>query len=128
MKRLTCIILVLGIMLILTSCKENDAAVSDKISGRTYVWEKEGFGGDFTITLNKDGTYEYYEGVLSSYIGSGDWSVKDGVLTLTEKSGYDFVFRFKVKDGELVFVSEGSSQFMYVTVEDGDVFRYKTGE
>ena len=52
----------------------------------------------------------------------GEWKIEDGVLTLTENSGYDLVFRFSVKDGELVYIKEGSSEFMYVTVGDGDRF------
>ena len=91
-------------------------------AGKTYVWEKEGFGGDFTITLDEDGKYTYYVGYLSSYIGMGKWKVEDGVLTMTENTGYDLVFRFSVKDGELVYIKEGSSEFMYVTVGDGDRF------
>ena len=34
----------------------------------SYRYEKEGFGGDFVITLKADGTYTFYEGYLSSYI------------------------------------------------------------
>ena len=34
---------------------------------RVLVLEKEGFGGDFTLTLNPDGSYTFYEGTLSSY-------------------------------------------------------------
>ncbi len=91
-------------------------------SGRIFVWEKEGFGGDFTIQLNDDGTYMYYEGSLSSYIGMGKWSLQDGVVTLYETSGYANVFRFAMSGEDLVFVADGSSEFMYVTVEDGDRF------
>ncbi len=93
-----------------------------EIGRNTYVWEKEGFGGDFTITLQNDGTYSYYAGMLSSYIGSGKWTVNDGILTMTETTGYDRTFRFSVKDDALVFISEGSDKFMYVTVENGDRF------
>ena len=61
------------------------------VAGKTFVWEKEGAGGDFTITLNEDGTYEYYVGFLSSYIGSGNWTVEGSELTMTEKTGFDWV-------------------------------------
>ncbi len=99
---------------------ESEPSYND--AGKTYVWEKEGFGGDFTITLDEDGKYTYYVGYLSSYIGMGEWKIEDGVLTLTENSGYDLTFRFRVGDGELVYIKEGSSEFMHVTVEDGDRF------
>ncbi len=90
--------------------------------GEKFVWEKEGAGGDFTITLNEDGTYQYYEGHYSSYIGIGTWTVEDGILTLKEASRYDSIFHFSIEDGALIFVAEGSSEFLYVTVEDGDRF------
>ena len=80
---------------------------NDKIGGRVYVWEKEGAGGDFTIVLLNDGTYSYYAGPVSSYIGMGKWTVEDGILTMNEIS-YGFMFRFSVKNDELVFISEGS--------------------
>ena len=89
---------------------------------RVFVWEKEGFGSDFTIRLNDDGTYMYYAGALSSYIGSGRWSLQEGTVILSETSGYDNVFRFAAVGNDLVFIKEGSSEFMYVTVEDGDRF------
>ena len=96
--------------------------MNDGIGEKRYVWEKEGCGGDFTISIFEDGTYEYYEGYLSSYIGSGTWDITDGILTLQENSGYDFIFRFSIVDGNLVFISEGSSRFIYTDVENGDLF------
>ena len=98
---------------------------NDKIGGRVYVWEKEGAGGDFTIVLLNDGTYSYYAGPVSSYIGMGKWTVEDGILTMKEISS-GFMFRFSVKNDELVFISEGSNSFSYVNVEDGDRFLVKS--
>ena len=101
-----------------------DMESNDEIGGRSYVWEKEGAGGDFTIVLLNDGTYSYYAGPLSSYIGMGKWTVEDGILTMSEIS-YGYVFRFSVRNDELVFISEGSNSFTYVNVEDGDRFIVK---
>ena len=101
---------------------KQDALRTQMVGGNTYVWEKEGFGGDFPITRNEDGTYEYYVGFLSSYIGSGNWTVEGSELTMTETTGFDCVYLFTVEDDTLVLVSEGSSEFTYVTVEDGDRF------
>ena len=94
----------------------------DLISGNSYVWEKEGFGGEFIIKINKDRTFEYYEGFLSSYIGFGVWTIKNDTLILTEKSEHRKTFYFQIKHGELIYVAEGSSNFMHVTVEDRDKF------
>ena len=120
MKRVF-IVLLTVMALLLSACSGQD--ISAAVSGKTFTWEKEGFGGDFTITRNEDGSYRYYEGFLSSYIGSGDWSVKNDMVVMTEKGGYDTVFRFSVKDGDLIYRSDGSDRFIYTAVEDGDRFR-----
>ena len=91
------------------------------IGGNSYVWEKEGFGSNFVITLVKDGTFSFYEGMWSSYIGLGNWTVKDGILTLTEKNNKR-TYRFSAAAGALVFIGEGSDRFVYVSVMDGDKF------
>ena len=91
------------------------------ISG-VYYWERDGFGGKFTITINRNGSFSYFEGALSSYIGFGEWDCQDGILTLTESGDSGRVFRFSVEERELVFLSEGSSSFIYVNVGDGDRF------
>ena len=119
------LLILLPIIVILCACRGGnggDSEMNAEISGKTFVWEKPGFGGDFTITLQKNGKYEYYVGFLSSYIGMGTWNEENGIVTLTETSGYDNLFRFAVKEGGLSFIAEGSSKFMYVTVEDGDMF------
>ena len=121
MKRIILCILAFG-MLAAVACKKTESDPKPAVAAGTYVWEKEGFGGDFTITLREDGTYEYYEGFLSSYIGTGTWTVEDGVLILTEQGGYDFVYRFTVQDGALVYRTAGSSAFIYVKAADGDRF------
>lgn len=124
MRRFVLIIVAVLTLAIMTSCKTGGTSPEPELGGKTYVWEKEGFPDEFTITLEKDGTYQYYEGAFSSYIGSGKWTFEDGIVTLTEDeiNGYDSVFRFAAKDGALVYISEGSDKFTYVTVEDGDKF------
>ena len=99
-----------------TSSSAEEAAV--------YVYEKEGFGGNFTIALDPDGTFQYYEGYLSSHMGLGTWAVEGDILTLREdeESGYGFVNRFTVTPEGLVFQAEDSDNFLYVEVDDGDRF------
>ena len=122
MKRILALILAFGMILTMASCAKKNSVTEADIAGKTFVWEKEGSGGDFTITINSDGTYEYYEGYYSSYIGAGNWELDNGILTMTESSGYDFVFRFSVDNGTLRYIADGSDQFLYVRVEDGDRF------
>lgn len=106
---------------LLESCNVKDGEISDmsQISGKTYKWEKPGFGSDFTLTLNEDGTYQYYAGALSSYIGIGNWTLENGVVKLNDN---ETVFQFKIEDDGLTFLSEGSGAFMHVDVKDGDRF------
>lgn len=106
-----------------------DAPFYDQLSelpGAVYVWEKEGFGSPFYITLNSDGTFQYYVGAFSSHIGMGRWHKDDTVLTLTEdekQTGYGATFTFEIQDDNLIFVQKKSAAFGGVTVEDGDKFK-----
>ena len=126
MKRLFAFLLLLAAAACLVSCgKKGDDAVPESITGKTYVWEKEGFGGDFSISLLEDGTYQYYEGYLSSYVGLGKWPLEEGVLTLKDETVYDLTFRFRIEEDRLIYIADGSSRFMHAKVEDGDAFLYR---
>ena len=98
----------------------------DTIGGKVYTYEKSGVLGNFTIAFFEDGTFHYTEGMASSYHSSGKWTEKGNILTLTDDDeiGYKLVNRFR-KDGDtLYFIAEGSSNFLYVTVQDGERFTY----
>ena len=84
MKKLIALILSLIFVLALAGCGASVQG-SNALDG-IYVYEKEGFGGEFTITLNKDGTFEYYEGGLSSFLGHGTWTLEDGLLCMAEEN------------------------------------------
>lgn len=89
----------------------------------TYVYEGEGFGGDFTITLNADGTYTFYEGPLSSYKGMGTWNTAyDGVYMDEDESGFELHFTFRVEEDALVYLAWGSDAFPCVELPDGGRF------
>lgn len=94
------------------------------LAGRVYQYEKDGFGGDFTIRLEADGSFWYYEGSLSSYIGVGSWALEDGVLTLRDDDqiGFPLVNRFEAAEDALIFREEGSRNFIYIKVQDGERF------
>ena len=102
------------------------------VSEMTYVRDAGGFGGDFTVTLNQDGTFSYYAGYLSSYIGRGTWTQEDGVICLADEvlkgsAGMQYYY-FTVEDGNLIFRAEGSAAFMYVDVKDGERFTRRADE
>lgn len=91
------------------------------LSGKVFVYEKEGFGGNFTISLQDDGTFSYYEGLLSSHLGWGTWTMEGDTLTLREDT-FSRVFRFRIQDGSLYYIKKSSSPFTYVQLEDGARF------
>lgn len=99
------------------------------IPGKAFVYEDEGILGSFTITLYEDKTFTYYEGMASSYIGVGYWEQDGDTITLTDdvNGGYGLVNHFKLDGETLIFVENGSDNFVYVKVEDGEKFNC-TGE
>ena len=108
-------ILILALFL---GCTAGNVPVSDRL----YTWEHDGFGGDFTITLYADGTFSYYEGMLSSYIGAGTWTEENRIITLKDNTGLVLVNHFRFDDGDLIFMEENSDNFLYVDVRNGDRF------
>ena len=102
------------------------------VSEMTYVRDAGGFGGDFAVTLNQDGTFSYYAGLLSSYIGMGTWTQEDGVVCLADEGLKDSAgirrHYFTLEDGDLIFRAEGSAAFMYLDVEDGERFSRRADE
>ena len=122
MKKHAAFGLALALILPMVGCGRSVQA--GDVAGKTYVYEKDGFGGEFTVTINEDGSFQYYEGFLSSYIGAGTWQLEGDILSLSddEEMGYEFVNHFQVDDGVLVFQEEDSSNFLYVKLSDGERF------
>ena len=122
MKRRSFSALLLLLVLLATGCSSQPAAVTaDDLADQVYLYEKEGFGGNFTITLNSDGSMRCSEGGLSSYFGPGTWELGGDTVTLTTDDG-KFVNHFTVEDGALVYQAKDSTNFMYLTVSDGEKF------
>ena len=132
MKKILAIISALAIAFGVIGCSSRPTMTKDDIVDKIYVYEKEGCGSNFTIEIKADGTFSYYEGMLSSHIGMGEWSYSDGILTLKEKTAR-FVnaermesvvvtFNFSVEKDTLIFIKNGADNFRYVTVKDGEKF------
>ena len=71
-----------------------------------------------SIRLFEGGTYEFYEGFLSSYMGGGDWFMEGSRLYMSERNGMYLFNTFIPIEGALVFVEEESDNFPYVRVPD----------
>ena len=114
--------LLLLLVLLAAGCSGQPAAVTaDDLADQVYFYEKEGFGGNFAITLNSDGSMRWSEGALSSYFGPGTWELDGDTVTLTTDDG-KFVNHFTVEDGALVYQAKDSTNFMYLTVSDCEKF------
>ena len=136
MKKVLAIVLVLTIAFGVMGCFNQKEMTKDDIVDKIYVYEKDGCGSDFTIEIKADGTFTYYEGMLSSHIGGGEWSYSDGMLTLYEKtSRFNDAYKleevmnsysFSAEKDTLIFVDkgleDGSDNFRYVKVKDGEKF------
>lgn len=79
---------------------------------------------DFSITFDSDGTYTWSETPFSSYLGTGTYYIENGTLTMKDSAstGTERVNVFKVYDGNLTFVLDGSDNFNIVKLDDGEDF------
>lgn len=120
MKKSLSLLLSLLLILLLCGCR----AASDNretVAGNTYKYTKPGLGGDFTITLNSDGTFVYTEGSLSSYFGAGSYSVDGSTLILVD-GDTQITNRFNIEEDRITWTEEGSDNFTYIKASDGDTF------
>ena len=119
-KYIAILLLAATMLLLLCACNPSHADFVNK----TYIYENFGVGGAFTITINDDGTFKYSEGSETTYVANGTWTYKKGILTLDDQMGEEFnlINQFKVEDGALVFIAEGSSNFISIKVTDGERF------
>lgn len=94
----------------------------NEFADKTYVSENhEGF----TIVIRDNGRFFYQAAWYASYMGDGKWLLDGDTLVLEddcEPAGYPLLNRFKVVGDTLVFQEEGSGNFMYVKLDDGDIF------
>ncbi len=125
MKKLFISIFTLFLALLTVSCAKNEIPDPAEFTENTYVYEKKGAGGQFSITIKSDGTFLYYEGLDSDYIAIGEWTLEGNKIRLadSEKDGHPFVNYFEFEDGKLIFVKKNSTGFLHVDVENGDKFR-----
>ena len=113
------IIVTIVLVVIIAGITIKNVKSNDDVANKIYTYTEEGFGGDFTITIRDDGTASFYEGYLSSYIGEGTWKIENGMLYLNDST---FKNIFKVHDNDLEFIEEGSMNFPYVKVKNGEKF------
>lgn len=96
----------------------------------TYVRENQNDIMPFSITLNEDGRYQYFECGISSHIGMGGYTFKDNIVTLVDgnipgvNGSLTCTYKFRFEDGKLIFLAEESDDFMYIKLPDGAEFKW----
>ena len=110
--------------------KPNSSKTADSsaLAGKKFVYEKEGFGGDCYIDFKEDGMFLYSPGYLSSYLGGGTWEISGNKVILTQENdgmSEKRVNCFRIVRNELIFIEEGSDNFIGTIVKDSEKFYVK---
>lgn len=126
-KATVCLLSVMLAVVLLVSCCGRELYTVENISG-SYSRENTNGFDHFTITLNENGTYSYFETMISSHLGMGGYTLEDGVVTLTDSQipglygSLTRTYRFRCEDGKLIFLADESDNFMYIKLPDGAEF------
>ncbi len=119
-KRIIAFIALLSILtLAFAACAKGD----NDFAGKTYMYSK--YIGDvaFIINIKEDNTFSY----LSDFEGNfsdGTWKYDGEILTLTEIVDEEttIINKFRIEDGNLVFIAEGSDNFPMILIFDNQKF------
>ncbi len=125
MKKFCALLLLISLLVFITAC--SGPVRREDLYDKTFQYEGEGAGSDFCIALHADGTVSYYEGIYSSHLGMGSWTLEGEILTITEEpeTGFSSENLFRVEHDCLIFMEEGSTNFLYIQVSDGERFFLK---
>lgn len=127
MKKVTACVLVLLSVVLLASCRQQERYTIETVSG-SYARKNDNGFDSFSITLNEDGTYFYYETMISSHLGIGEYTLADGIVTLIDDQiptlygSRTYTYKFQCKGDKLVFLASESDNFLYVNLPDGAQF------
>ncbi len=99
----------------------SDPVMADtEVTCTVYEYENYAFGTECTFRLYTDGTYIFYESMLSSYLEMGVWQLENDTLVLIA-DGTQVQKRFTL-DGDR-FVFESSDEvFSFADIQPGDLF------
>ena len=101
------------------------SAERSAIANNTFVYEKEGAGGDCNIKFNEDGTFLFSPGYLSSYLGGGTWKISGKRVILTQENdglSGKRINCFRIAGNDLIYIEEDSDNFYGITVKNGEKF------
>ncbi len=126
-KILATLLLASMLLFALASCASKNVDYDYTFADKTYIYEKEGIGGSFVISIKSDGTFTYTEGPDSGYEAHGVWTYVNGTLSLIDDihgSDMSISNNFFFVDGNLWYITQDSTGFSQVNVEEGDLFVY----
>ena len=123
MEKLTAFIMCISLALLISACGKN-SETSLKPGIYTLQNAEKNVPGDFTITVYDDGTFQYYETPVSSYIGMGHYSIEKNVITLKEDEAgcTGDINCYQISDGNLLFIDNTSDNYRFVPLKDGALF------
>ncbi|MBE6864429.1 MAG: hypothetical protein E7495_07725 [Ruminococcus flavefaciens] len=98
----------------------DDSVEPVSIAGKIFAYEKEGAGGYCTLSFNENGRFLYSPGKLSSYMDGGDWKIDGDTVSLIGMENKTIYL--KITDDTLVYIAEGSDEFPYMDIKDGEKF------
>ena len=98
----------------------DDSVEPVSIAGKIFAYEKEGVGGYCTLSFNENGRFLYSPGKLSSYMDGGDWKIDGDTVSLIGMENKTIYL--KITDDTLVYIAEGSDEFPYMDIKDGEKF------
>jgi len=115
MKKILLIILCL-LTIFLSGCSK------PTLSKGVYIFEESSELMKPTLTINEDYKFSLIFSGVSSYIGLGNYEVKDNYLYLNTEDG-KFIYVFEVKKDELIFNADNSSTALWFSdIKDGSKF------
>lgn len=109
--------------LALTACggRKSGGAVDTDFYGK-YVYSGSDAVHQSVLVLSENDSFTFTFSMLSSYVGYGQYTVKDDVLTLQTDDG-QYHYTFKMVDGTLVFdAAHSSKETWFGEFTDGSVF------
>ena len=98
----------------------DDSVEPVSIAGKIFAYEKDGTGGYCTLSFNENGRFLYSPGKLSSYMDGGDWKIDGDTVSLIGMENKTIYL--KITDDTLVYIAEGSDEFPYMDIKDGEKF------
>lgn len=130
-RRLACVLAVVISVFVLVACRAREPGLQYGV----YARENANGFDSFTIALNEDGTYSYFETMISSHLGIGNYTYEDGIVALVDDQipglygSLTHTCKFRYEDGKLIYLAAESDGFMYINLPDGAQFdRVKSPE